>query len=371
MNKCILIFSGYNTRAVISFCRVIKKYNIPFIIIAKSNDDSIFNTEYKKYVKYTREKLELEFNYIQSIFNSIKERYTFHEYIVLPSTEALNRFMLKYREEFSKMLITIPLVDERLYNSISDKYSFGSMCNQNGINIPGEINSFDNIRFPVVIKPRMYSSNSNEKIHSPEIILSKRDFEEFINHNNMNYYYIQEYIKGESFYLLYYFYENGLYESFSQKNLIQQDHGKSIIAAVSSTVHEKEISKKFIDLFIKLNYKGLVMVEIKYYNGRYYMIEANPRLWGPSQLFVDAGCTFFELFLKDLGFEINITTNNHLTNEVEYFWFGGIIQDLRENNRIKFHSEDVEGLLMEFHNYIKNDIYLREDTQELFYKEIK
>jgi hypothetical protein len=33
---------------------------------------------------------------------------------------------------------------------------------------------------------------------------------------------------------------------------------------------------------------GLVMIEVKEYDNQFYMIEANPRLWGPSQLILDA-----------------------------------------------------------------------------------
>ena len=43
------------------------------------------------------------------------------------------------------------------------------------------------------------------------------------------------------------------------------------------------------------------MVEVKHLSNKNYMIEANPRFWGPSQLFVDAGINLFEAFLVDNG----------------------------------------------------------------------
>ena len=41
------------------------------------------------------------------------------------------------------------------------------------------------------------------------------------------------------------------------------------------------------------------------------MIEANPRFWGPSQLFVDAGFNLFESFL----FDYNIIETLPLDNQ--------------------------------------------------------
>src|SRR5690606_1826134 len=110
-----------------------------------------------------------------------------------------------------------------------------------------------------------------------------------------------EFIAGESFYLLFYFYKNGAAERFSQKNLMQQPSGGSIIAAVTSDFHRGHVALQFEELFRSIQFRGLVMVEIRGQGDRYYMIEANPRFWGPSQLFVDAGVNLFEAFMFDYG----------------------------------------------------------------------
>lgn len=364
-----MIFSGYNSRAIISFCRVANKYKIPLIIIAKSEDDNILKTEYKKYVMHIREKFELDFDYIQEIFNKIKEEYVYEKYIVLPSTEALNRFMLKYRIEFERMAFSIPLSDQELYETISDKYSFGELCSKNNILVPKEIKTFEGIEFPVVIKSKKYMNERGE-VFTPEIISNFEEFDRFIDRNDMKDFYVQQYIEGESYYLLYYFDNYGNYESFSQKNIIQQNNGKSMIAAIASNIHNMKINQQFVELFKKIKFKGLVMVEVKYYNEEFYMIEANPRLWGPSQLFVDAGCSFFERLLIENGFRIKLN-NKVINNDAKYFWFGGIIQDLIINKEIKLHTNNIDELSIPIYEYLQNDIYLRQDTKEIFYEEIK
>lgn len=60
----ILIFSGYNQRAIISFCRVCEKYKIPMFIVSSKND-MIENTIYKKYVVYKRENSNLNLNLME------------------------------------------------------------------------------------------------------------------------------------------------------------------------------------------------------------------------------------------------------------------------------------------------------------------
>lgn len=367
--KAVIIFSGYNQRAIISFCRVAEKQNIPLVIIAKSESDSIFDTKYARYVKYIRKKLDLDLSYFKYILNYIKSSEDFDEYIILPSSEALNRFLLKNRDELESLNFMVPLVDEQTYNLISNKYNFGELCKKNGIKVPEEFRVDDINSFPVVIKPKSYYT-SDGRVIAPQIIKDMNALMDFITQNNLEDFYIQEYVEGESYYLLYYFSKDGSYQSFSQKNILQQSRGKSIIAAISAEIHKENISNKFIELFKSVEFTGLVMVEIRLCKGEYYMIEANPRLWGPSQLFVDSDCCFFELYLKDMGFNVNMNTSCNTKDNVRYFWLGGLIESLYKYGEIAFHIDNHDLFMKDFRAYLSNEIYLREDTQNLFVKEI-
>lgn len=367
--RAIIIFSGYNQRAIIAFCRVAEKQKVPLIIIAKSESDPIFDTKYVKYVKYIREKLDLDLSYFKYILNYIKSTEVFDEYFILPSSEALNIFLLKNREELESLNFMIPLVDEITYNLISNKYDFGELCKKHGIKVPKEIKVNDINRFPIVIKPKSYYTRDGRAI-APQIIKNMKMLKDFIAQNNLGDFYIQEYVEGESYYLLYYFSKDGSYESFSQKNILQQSKGKSIVAAISAKVHKDDISNKFVEMFKSVGFTGLIMVEIRLYKGEYYMIEANPRLWGPSQLFVDSNCCFFESYLKDMGFNINMNESCNTKDNVRYFWLGGLIESLYKYGEIVFHTDNHDIFLRDFHEYLSNEIYLREDTQNVFIKEI-
>ncbi len=370
MKKGIIIFSGFNERGIIAFLRTIIKINskhkkIQFGIIAVSTTDPILSTSYKEYVTSIRTNKNL---LLEDIINSIKitkDKLKIDKCLIAPSTEALNRFLLNWRQEFIKIGCEIPLVKKTLYEKISDKLSFYLLCKKHKILVPEKIEpGIETI--PFVAKPKNYLSSTNI-VYYPILIKNKKDYKNFINNFNYNDFFYQRYITGESFYLLYYFFKDKDLIKLSQKNLIQQPGGKSIIAAIPGNFHNEKISTLFENLFISLNFHGLLMVELRREKGKDYMIEANPRFWGPSQLFVDAKPNLFEAFLKDYNFinKVNDTKTNY---NVKYFWNGGII---KSNKIVDFHSYDSKKFIREYKEWIKYDVYLQQDTLNLYFKEIK
>lgn len=367
--KCIIVFSGFNQRAVFAFLRTLEKNDICYAIIAKSEDDDIFLTDYKHRVFAVRKSIPLVLEDLIESINEVQKKCKADEYIIAPTTEALNRFLLKKRESLDKIGCSIPLADKSIYELISDKYSFGRLCYQHGILVPQEV-AYNDIELPVVAKPKKYFSSTNGQVLSPIIIYNSNELEKFTNEYKMEDFYFQEYINGKSIYLLYYFHRYGAVFKFSQENLIQQPNGKSMVAAISSNFHNSEESSKYENLFKSLNFFGLVMVEVKQHDGKNYMIEANPRFWGPSQLFVDAGINLFEAFLYDFGFIESYSKYIEPANNTKYFWYGGISDTIQKNERLTFHDYDEVDLVDSLHEWIKYDVYRREDTRNIFIKEV-
>ena len=155
MEHAVVIFSGYNMRAVIAFLRVAIKYKVPVIIIATSKEDIIFQTKYSKFVAYTREKNDI--NSIKDIPKIITNMFSYTKYIILPSTESLNRFILENRDYFMSYNFYIPLVEKELYEKISNKKTFYELCKNNYLEVPEEISKIDGTTFPVVLKPNYYN----------------------------------------------------------------------------------------------------------------------------------------------------------------------------------------------------------------------
>lgn len=367
MSKAVIVFSGYNQRAVIAFLRTLQKNRIRFGIIAKAEDDSILKTVYEKYVVYIRREVTLELRTFIGGINIAKQYLEADSYLLAPTTEALNRFMLRHRSSIEAIDCVIPLIDEKLYAKLSDKKSFSELVGAFGLMIPRELIVSEIKQFPIVVKPVAYITQKGEYSISPVIVQTEKQWKKFLEQHSVEEYFFQEYITGESYYLLYYFSKSGEIFKFSQENLMQQPEGKSILAAVPSDIHKLDISKKYENLLQMLSFHGLIMIELRKQKQEYYMIEANPRFWGPSQLFVDAGYNFFENMLSDYGFEIlnEIEDKDIEMKETKYFWTGGVQDVINAGKNVVVYSEKIID-----EDWAAFDIYNRPDTKRLFIEKL-
>jgi len=364
LSKCVILFTGFNQRAVIAFLRSLAKNNVDCAIVAKSESDTIMLSKYRGSVCCVRRNNNLILSDILSIIEDIKKIKNADEYIIAPSTEGLNRFLLNNRASFGSEII-IPIVDKSLYEIISDKYSFSSLCRNMNFCVPSEYSTIDNTKIPFVAKPKKYLDD-NGKTYSPVLIFSKSEEQKFYEDHNSEDFYFQEYVCGDSYYLLYYFLSNGCAIRYSQQNIAQQPQGKSIVAAVSSRVHKEMIADDYESLFHKLGYRGFVMIELRKTDKEYYMIEANPRFWGPSQLFIDAGVDLFSAFLYDYGIIDKLPNFNDFADEARYFWHGGIISAGSQN--VIVYSDDFD--IGNIDGWILDDVYRRKDTMQIYETEM-
>lgn len=363
----IIIFSGYNQRAVIAFIRTLVKNNInDYAIIAASSEDTILKTAYASKVVYTRQHKELCLEEILTAISEIKQGKD-GKCLLIPSTEALNRFFLLNRNVFEEQNCIIPLVCQEMYEMISDKKSFCCYCQKRGIDVPKEV-VLDEANIPFVAKPKRYKSNDG-KVYAPVIIQDTYEYNKFIASHNREDFIYQEYIWGDSLYLLYYFTKAGEIYKFSQINYAQQPFGKSIVVAACSDLHlDHSVSNVYEKIFSDMNYYGFVMIEVRHRKGSYYMIEANPRFWGPSQLFCNAGYNFFEIFLKEYGYLQDFSLDN-INTDAKYMWSGGIVGELSCDCNCVWYANGRENVKREMEAYMSSDIYNREDTIEIYKKE--
>lgn len=363
----ITVFSGYNQRAVIAFLRTLQKNKIEsYCIIASGEEDTILKTCYRERVIYVRKIKQLDLNEIidalKLAINMSDEKSVF----IAPSTEALNRFLLQYREIFEQMGCIIPLVDKELYEQVSDKGKFYMLCIENEISVPLEYPKEDVFSKPLVAKPKKYVSACGE-VYSPIFLLSEQEYMSFLNKHNMDDFDFQEYLNGGiSIYLLFYFSRFGEVFFCTQRNLAQQPGGKSVIAACYDKFYGQEkIAEEYIKLFKKIGFHGLVMVEIRLLNGKDYMIEANPRFWGPSQLFCDMNYNFFEFMLKDYGFMKQIYDISKNESAV-YFWSGGAKKSVLEDMDYFLEPDGMKILQENYSSFVAADIYQKEDTMAIY-----
>jgi predicted ATP-grasp superfamily ATP-dependent carboligase len=365
--KFIVIFSGFNQRAVVAFLRTLEMRKIDnYFILASCDSDPILNTTYQHKVFKIRKNKNLDKIELIKLINEAKKHYNSGSMLIAPTTEALNRFLLKYREELENNGWIIPLVDKSTYETISDKRLFWNLCQNKKLLVPQTFPCFQKFEHPYVAKPNNYQSTTSGIIYSPILVHNKKEHSNFINTYPKTDFTFYEYVKGRSYYLLFYFGKFGNIKKFSQENLAQQFEGKSIIAAISSTIHKENICTQYETLFKEINYHGFVMVELRKNHTGYYMIEANPRFWGPSQLLINCNTAFFEEFLYDYGF-LKKCYQKELNGS--YFWSGGLKGRTLDETSCVFYGNGLSYIKSRIEDFKKNDIYSKSDTIHIYESE--
>ena len=102
MNKSLLLFSGYNQRAILTFLRTLRTQKITSYIVARDKNDEIFHTDFANDVIHTRKHRELYSAEIIECLDKIFEISNNSQFIVIPSSEALNRYFLENIDLFNK-----------------------------------------------------------------------------------------------------------------------------------------------------------------------------------------------------------------------------------------------------------------------------
>ena len=362
MKKAFVIFTGYNQRAVIAFIRVLEQHGVDYFLVSAWPGDSIFLTQYASRVACTREDLSLDERILYPLLERTAALAGGRELLFAPSTEALNRFFLPRRKDLARIGITLPLVDEPLYARISDKAAFSFLCRSRGIRVPASLANPKDCPLPFVAKPSAYDA---AKGLAPVLVFSEGDRKTLLESPDLDQYDFQEFVPGRSLYLLLHLSRNGRVSRFSQENFLQQPNGKSIIAAKASDFHLARESDRYVSMLEDEGFRGLVMIEVRQRGSEYFMIEANPRFWGPSQLFVDAmPVNLFEVFLADNGIPIGKPSPGK--NGSRYFWHQGLAETLQAGLKPVFHNYSPHDLARDFPDWIRSDIYRRPDTIDIF-----
>ncbi|MEN8858294.1 MAG: hypothetical protein ABF260_09560 [Flavobacteriaceae bacterium] len=292
-----LLLGGYNTKAVLALSRYFSLNKLSFCVIASDKKDPILQSIYIKNVSFVRKTKELDLDTFKKFSNNISFN---GETVLMPTSEFLIRFYLDNIDFFNELSIIMPVCNKDLYLKLSDKYSFSMECIRFKINVPRELDKVK-VRPPFVIKSKRYLPG-----FSPILIHSSEEYDKY---NDLKFktddFFYQEFIQGESFYLLGSINKNGKISVNSQQNLIQEPFGGSIVSAILSDYHLSSDAKEYLNLLIENKYYGFFMIEVrKSDDNSFYAIEVNPRLWGPLQLLVDNDTSILCNILEDYGFKI-------------------------------------------------------------------
>jgi hypothetical protein len=344
--RAFLIFGGSNTRAVVAFCRALAARGLDSAIVARTDQDPILKTRYRRQVVATRALDSLDFDDIDRCIGEARRKMGTQEFVISPASEFLNLFLLEHRDFFASRGCIIPLVDLDLYRCVSDKHSFSRICHSRGIAIPREISIGDSPRLPFVAKP-LHNVTADKRSLYPHLIFTPEDLARFQRAEDSADYYFEEFVVGPSFYLLYYLSRQGAVTAWSQQNLLQQPGGKSIVLAKSARVHQDPIRR----------------------GDEFVFIELNPRFWGPFQLLTNAGSPVVDRFIDDqLGLE-PAPYPPPARPAASYLWLGGMADSLASGKTLAWHVDPPKHKVCFIARHWRSDVYLRPDTGRLFLHE--
>ncbi|MDE1181277.1 ATP-grasp domain-containing protein [Paraburkholderia sp.] len=367
-----LIFSGTNDRAVMALLRAMTRLGERVAIVARSRHDHILSSAYRKHVLATRENDVLSVPLIEHYVEQAKRTTHAGAVTLVPISEYFNTFLLQNRAAIEAIDgCRVPLVDPATYASVSNKRSAIDYFARFGINYPKALARFDAASVPFVAKPHRNVEGS--KVLYPVLVKTAADLTAFEADQNPAHYFYQQFVTGQSFYLLCYFARSGKVYSTSQHNLAQQPGGKSIVYAKTSDFHTHPVSLRTIDALKSAGFHGFAMVEFIVNDRGAFFIEMNPRPWGPLDLCLNHDCGLVEAFVGDwaTGDPQTYQTQRLSTSKrAAYLWTGGIVDTWRKRRSVVHQYGSERSLIREVINNMRHDVYLGKDSWRILCKEL-
>lgn len=328
----IVICADLNLRASIAVMRALKHEDVD-LIIGVSGLFSAFLTApslcgrlelFKKMWIYNSKSEELFIKSLGTLGSTSPVPLLF-----FPMGEKVLRWVIKNRLSLRDSNVIVPNHEIKDYERVSDKYSFIELCRDFKLDVPDEFSEVPNsYRSPYVIKARKITWGKHNVLEAPALINSV-SAHQYIQKKKLNSaaHIFQEYISGPSFYYCVLYSDGNRILRFVQQTIIQQPGGKSVVCAAPSSLPQL-VTDSIDNIFKSINWSGVLMVELKQSGDKFYIIECNPRLWGPLQCAVDNGVNFpLMLYKLMVGKEIEQGTERLIFHR-GFIWVWGLIDGI-------------------------------------------
>ncbi|WCE03216.1 hypothetical protein [Pseudoxanthomonas sp. JBR18] len=358
-----MVFSGANERALIAICRSFAARRVPCAIVARPGEDPMRLTKYRTWIATTRGSDALDLDDMLACVAQLVARHPGQSLTFLPTAESINRLVLEHRDRFEQAGLRVRLVDADLYVAVSDKARLLALAEGFGLPAPPSLEAPTPQTLPLVAKPKTEFAPDGRKLY-PELIFDTAALQAFQRNADPALYFFQTYLEGASYYYLAHFAADGTATFAYQRNLLQQANGKSIIAAELCTCPDLETREKLTALFRSVNYRGYAMIETMEIDGRHYLIEVNPRFWGPWSLAERAG-------FKPEAFAGTCAPLPPGRQGAGYLWMGGWLMDWGRRRRVRVYPAARALSWPRRLGLLAQELYLRRDTFRLFLNEAR
>jgi len=229
--------------------------------------------------------------------------------VLLPIGYLATVAISKYKDELLSYT-KIPVADYQSMQIASDKYRTMEMARELGIPTPREYSSIEDVNtYPIVAKG-IYESGQVRYINSAE------ELNRIPLSNNI----LQEYIPGEGFGFYALFNKGEERAIFMHKRMREYPiTGGSSTAAES--MYDPELRDLGLTLLKALDWHGVAMVEFKKdsRDGKYKLMEINPKFWGSLDLSIASGVDFPYLTVM-MALEGDIQPVLDYNRDVKFRW---------------------------------------------------
>lgn len=283
----VIIFTGANERAIGAFCRSLQRDHIDFVLITRNAQDVLYRTRLRRHLFAQRTLDVLDENEFKRLLREVKMRHPKRALTLAPSAESINHLLLGMRDWLEQEGIQGVAISKDVYQLFSDKEKLLVAAQAAGLQVPEVIEHLSEGQLPFVLKPRVESGANGERLY-PLLVRNSGEYAAHTRHYDAARYLIQRYIDGQSFYYLYFRNDAGVVALY-QRNIAQQAAGKSMTAAELVSCPDADTDQRLRALLDTHQYLGFIMFEVMESDGRHFLIEANPRLWGPMQLALTNG----------------------------------------------------------------------------------
>jgi hypothetical protein len=365
--KSFLVLGGANDRAVLAFLRALTMCGERAHIVARTPADRVLRTRYRDDVEVIREDNSLSLSLLTSWFEHIRAMGVDGKLVILPSSEYLNHFLLEHRTAIEALGAEVPLVDNRTYDLLTGKQSSTEFFASKGLRVPRQYSSLAEAQLPMVAKPIRNVGSKGLTLY-PMLLRTNRELEAFRTRDDVSDFFLQEFVEGESLYLLFYL-ARDLKTSFawSQRNLLQQPQGKSMLLAEADEMHQSPEAARILGILREVGFHGLGMIELIFSNRGPVFIEKTPRPWGPIQFCLDQQQPLLQAFVGDCLHDDphRFTGVAGRKRRSHYIWLGGLLETLASGERPDWHCPPL-SLARLLRIGVGNDIYLRADSWRCF-----
>lgn len=367
LGKSFLVFSGGNDRAVLGFMRALRLCGQRASIVARTDADRILRTSFRSDVCWIRPDHQLSLDVFAEGVRQARRNRGNAPLVVLPSTEYFNTFLLRHRQAIEAMGCEVPLVGAALYARLTDKRTSVDFFADAGVDVPRELDPALGASEPLVAKPRSNVSPSGASLY-PVLLDTRGALAGFLQQHDPSHYFFQEHVSGDSVYLLFHLSHDATADvTWSQRNLLQQPGGKSMLLAEGSDFHLSHTAARIVPALHAAGFHGLGMVEIIRSGNRDVFIEMNPRIWGPVQFCVDQHQPILQAFIGQalMGDPRRYVARHPVSVRRRYFWLGGLMDTCAAGGLPTWHATP-RNLSRVMLGNITRDVYLRRDSWRCF-----